>query len=106
MCLAKGICSTEDEVYPEQVFEEFDYDNNKMLAKEEFAVIYYFYCQECEQSLDDVFALFDKNSDSLLSIEEFKKLFCEVNGYCGCDHDENENQEDDEDNNEDEGDKD
>ena len=82
-CYLTGICPEEDEIHPDVLFNEFAGDDDR-LSKTEFSIIYYLHCQECTQSQDELFDLYDEDHDYLLTLEEFSKLSCEVLGYCGC----------------------
>jgi Ca2+-binding EF-hand superfamily protein len=89
MCYLTGVCPEEDEVKPEEVFNEFDNNNDGNLSNTEFSIIYYLYCMECEQTLNEIIQQYDEDDDYLLSLEEYTKFSCEVLGVCGCNHEGN-----------------
>ena len=50
-------------------------------------MIYYDYCENCAQDLDDYFITYDANTDTMLTLTEFKCWWCEIvngnmNGAC------------------------
>ena len=89
MCYLTGVCPPEGETRPVDIFTEFDGNNDGKLSNTEFSIIYYLYCMECEQSLEEAVAQYDVDHDYLLSLEEYSKFSCEILGICGCNHEGN-----------------
>ena len=65
------ICPESEIIYPEEIFNEFAGEDGN-LSIQEFSVIHYLYCQECTETIQDLFEAYDIDHDYLLSLEEFK----------------------------------
>ena len=74
------VCPAEDngiDVDPVEVFNEYKGDDNALTVSE-FAVIYYLYCEDCTQGVDDYYLTYDLNQDAQITLSEFKCWFCEI----------------------------
>ena len=71
------------DVDPNEIFDEFDGDNNDVLCADEIAIIYFVYLKdETSLSLDQLINEYDGNYDGCLCKSEFLDLFCGVTGIC------------------------
>jgi hypothetical protein len=75
----EGECDHDGDQCPAEatvIFAEFDADDNDLLDEHEIFLVYVAHCPTCTKSINDLMIQYDLNQDWNLTLEEFKRMYC------------------------------